>query len=100
MHRLWLIPVTALLVVACGDGDSGIPGEGEVTAIGKIAFVSETDGNFEIYVINADGSGLTNVTNHPADEPMERLDETGFEWSPDGSRIVFTSDRDDGNPEM
>jgi TolB protein len=32
----------------------------------KIAFASKRDGNFEIYVMNANGSGQTNLTNNPA----------------------------------
>ena len=31
----------------------------------RIAFVSDRDGNMEIYVMNADGSSQTNLTNHP-----------------------------------
>jgi hypothetical protein len=30
------------------------------------AFTTKRDGNFEVYVMNADGSGLQNVTNHTA----------------------------------
>src|SRR5437016_3403117 len=33
---------------------------------GKIAFYSSRDGNTEIYVMNADGSGQTNLTNNLA----------------------------------
>jgi Tol biopolymer transport system component len=32
----------------------------------RIAFVSERDGNYESYVMNADGGGSTNLTNDPA----------------------------------
>ena len=56
-------------------------------ATGKIAFTSARDGDSEIYVMNADGSGHTNLTNHPA------FDEDPT-WSPDGSQIAFISDRD------
>ena len=58
----------------------------------RIAFASDRDGNFEIYVMNADGSNQTNLTNDPAGDlaPI---------WSPDGSRIAFASSRD-GNPEV
>jgi hypothetical protein len=61
-------------------------------ARGRIAFASDRDGNFEIYVMNADGSGVTRLTNNPADDRFPS-------WSPDGKRIAFTSDRD-GNREI
>jgi hypothetical protein len=54
----------------------------------RIAFVSERDGNPEIYVMNVDGSGLTRLTNNPAGDYAPA-------WSPDGSKIAFHSDRDD-----
>ena len=41
---------------------------------GRIAFASRRDGNFEIYVMNADGSGVTNLTNEPE-----------HDWAPDWS---------------
>ena len=54
---------------------------------GDIVFVSTRDGNPEIYSVNADGSNLTRLTDHPAndDAPV---------WSPDRKRIAFASDRD------
>ena len=35
---------------------------------GRIAFHSDRDGNVEIYVMNADGSGQTNLTNNSGDD--------------------------------
>ena len=58
----------------------------------KIAFMSERDGNAEIYVMNADGSGQTRLTNNPGFD----ADPT---FSPDG-RIAFNSTRDGGKPEL
>ena len=34
----------------------------------QIAFYSERDGNWEIYLMNADGSGLTRLTDNPAND--------------------------------
>src|SRR5262249_31488886 len=53
----------------------------------RIAFVSERDGNLELYVMNRDGSGLVRLTNEFAldDHPT---------WSPDGKRIAFCSARE------
>lgn len=53
----------------------------------RIAFVSNRDGNYEIYGMNFDGQGLLRLTQTPGD------DRQPF-WSPDGSRIVFSSNRD------
>src|SRR5215211_1632578 len=50
---------------------------------GQIAFVSLRDGNDEIYVMNADGSGQTRLT----DDPANNLSPS---WSPDGERIAFS----------
>ena len=54
---------------------------------GLIAFVTDRDGNFEIYVMNDDGTGQTNLTQNPAADQAPT-------WSPDGTQIAFTSDRD------
>ena len=53
----------------------------------RITFASDRDGKAEIYVMNADGSDQTRLTNNPANDGSPA-------WSPDGSRIAFTSDRD------
>ena len=59
---------------------------------GRIVFYSDRDGNNEIYVMQADGSNQTRLTDNPAEDT-----EPG--WSPDGTRIAFKSERD-GNQEI
>ena len=74
------------LVSAAGPVKAAFPGEN-----GKIAFTSYRDDNdAEIYVVNADGSGQTNLTNHPARDQNPA-------FSADGAKIAFESRRD-GDP--
>ena len=54
----------------------------------QIAFMSNRDGNYEIYVMAADGSQPTRLTQHSADDWDPA-------WSPDGTQITFHSYRDD-----
>ena len=57
---------------------------------GKIAFVSDRDGNNEIYVMNSDGSDAVNLTNNPSNDRHPS-------WSPDGQRLVFASRRSENS---
>jgi dipeptidyl aminopeptidase/acylaminoacyl peptidase len=61
------------------------------TSPSKIAFASDRDGSYEIYVMNSDGSNQTRLTNSSeGGDPC---------WSPDGTKIAFHSLRD-GNYEI
>ena len=75
---------------AVRDNSKSVTARVAITAIaaaGQIAFISDRDGNREIYLMRADGTGLVNLTNNPA------VDE-GPVWSPDGSKILFETNRD------
>jgi len=94
MKRFRILAVTiSLLLLATMLISCGGPTIPTTPAAGsRIAFESVRDGNGEIYVMDADGSNQTRLTNNPADDGSPA-------WSPDGSRIAFYSDRD-GNYEI
>ena len=54
-----------------------------------IAFTTDRDENWEVYSVNFDGSGLTNLSQNPTNDGLPT-------FSPDGSKIAFVSDREDG----
>lgn len=48
----------------------------------RVLFQSNRTGRYEIYVVNADGSGVVQLTDRPGDNVTPV-------WSPDGSRIAY-----------
>lgn len=54
---------------------------------GRIAYASSQSGNYDIYLMNADGSGKRRLTSDPGTD-------TQPSFSADGARIVFASNRD------
>ena len=56
---------------------------------GRIAFVSQRDGNSEIYVANPDGSYPLRLTQNPAEDTYPFL-------RPDGQKIIYISENDSG----
>ena len=59
---------------------------------GKVLFVSDRDGNKEIYSIDLNGENAINLSQNPANDGNPN-------WSPNGKHIAFTSDRT-GNQEI
>lgn len=75
---------------------SGCGGSGVVKGADALVFVSTRDGTYELYASSADGSHQHRLTGDRGDASTP----TGLQyqldpaWSPDGSRIAFSSSRD------
>jgi Tol biopolymer transport system component len=67
-----------------------VPGAEGDTPSGSIAYASDRGGTLDIYVVDVDGSHLVNLTRGSAGNNWEPV------WSPDWTRIAFTSDREGG----
>lgn len=52
----------------------------------RITFVSNRSGNWDIWMMNADGTGLKPLTTQPSEDRFPA-------WNPDGQRIAFASNR-------
>jgi Tol biopolymer transport system component len=78
--RLWVVAglLSALSVLAVAmPAQAAFPGTN-----GKIVFSSDRDGDQDIYTVNPDGSGLTQLTNNSGGDVAPS-------WSADGNYIVF-----------
>ena len=93
-----LLPVLALLLACSGSVYANTPVRLTDNEAGDwepswspdgqhIAFSSKRDGDFEIYVMEADGSNLRRLTENEAWDG-------GPSWSPDGQHIAFSAGSD------
>lgn len=76
------------VLLTAGPARATFPGEN-----GRIVFVANTSGSWQLYTINSDGSEMVQITNISA---------THFDWwapsfSPDGQRIAFAYGQVDTN---
>ena len=69
------------LLIAC-LATLGLAVAGWGQADGKIAFISDREGSGDVWIMNADGSDPTNLT--------QGRDCISPAWSPDGMRIAFS----------
>jgi uncharacterized repeat protein (TIGR01451 family) len=76
----FLFALTLVWLVAAAPAEAAFPG-----ANGLIAFSSNRDGDYDIYTMNPDGTGVTQLTDDPAPDVRPQ-------WSADGTRIVFERD--------
>ncbi len=81
--RLLLIFSITLLILMCGTIGLVFA---EAPTTPKILFTSTRDGNYEVYVMNLDGSEQVNLTQHPRED-------LSAVWSPTGDKILFVSNR-------
>ena len=89
-HCLFICIFIAISILGCGD-DPVAPRdttpELEMMPLHeKIAFISDRDGDVEIYTMNTNGSALVRLTK------SEGIDII-FSWSPDGQKLAFASER-------
>jgi Tol biopolymer transport system component len=68
----------------------------------KVAFIRNTASGSSLFVMNADGTDIRQLTNHPGqDEFWWGFFTNDYErWSPDGKRIVFTNVIDGGRADL
>jgi len=81
--RLLLIFSIIFLMLMCGTIGLVFA---EAPTTPKILFTSTRDGNYEVYVMNPDGSEQVNLTQHPRED-------LSAAWSPTGDKILFVSNR-------
>lgn len=84
-----LFVVVAILLVSL-PAHATFPGQN-----GKIVFNANITGTWQMYTINADGAGMTQITNLPP----TTLEGWGPTFSPDGKKIAFCHDMT-GAPEI
>src|SRR5919106_3186487 len=81
--------IAALGLALAGSGQAETAETTAKSKPGKIAFVSSDGNDDEIYVMNADGTGVTPLTDND-------VADRGPSLSGNGKRIAFTSARDGG----
>lgn len=69
------------------ESDGAVPVDVGSLPVGRLSFDSDRSGNLDIWVLEAGASDPVQIT---TDEKSDRVSS----WSPDASKLLFTSDRD------
>ena len=90
---LWAMNLNETNLVELLDNPPTMDFNGQWSPDGeRLLFVSDRSGNFDLFVMNIDGSDLTRLTTDLAGDYNPQ-------WSPDGEKIVFVSERS-GNADL
>lgn len=105
MRRILITVMLSAAVsgLATGEACEGENGNPEFTPDGAwILFTSTRDGNSEVYRMRPDGSGVANLSNHPAEDlhPVALPDQSGiiFDSNRDGDFEVYLANDDGTDP--
>ena len=90
-NSVFTATLATFLAVSAGDGTGDLQRRALLAELKglphRIVFQSNRWGNWDIWMVNADGTGLRNLTRTPG------MDEIYPKVSPDGRRLVFIGDR-------
>jgi TolB protein len=88
--RLYTINLANGAIAALGTGGDWNDEQPRWSPDGRrVAFKSNRGGSYNLYVMDADGSNVVRLTDHPGNDHDPS-------WLPDGESMVFSSDRDRG----
>ena len=89
--QLWVTDLDSGEHTQLTSGDQ-VNGAGSWSPDGTvIAFHSDRGGDFQVYTMNADGTGVAQITGEGGMDPV---------WSPDGTMLAFERPGADGNPDI
>jgi len=104
----WALGIAAVLIVSrvfwqVGSGEAVHDGSPNWSPDGRrIVFSAEHEGQSDLYVMNADGTGRRPLTSTPAEENAPAFSPDGtqvaFETNRDGNFEIYVSDADGRNP--
>jgi len=78
---LTLLPLCILLFPHPGAAQGA---DSALSHLGQIAFIDNRGGTAQVYLMNADGSGVRKLTSLAGDPGF-----LGLEWSPDGTHLML-----------